>query len=88
MLRFLLRRLVLAVLVCATVLVVAFALTRLSGDVAVAIAGPQATPADIEIIRRTNGLDRPLPEQFLRWAEAAATGDFGRSFLYRRRSAS
>ena len=83
MLRFLLRRLVLAMLVCATVLMVAFALTRLSGDVAVAIAGPQATPADIEVIRHANGLDRPLPEQFLHWAEAAATGDFGRSFLYR-----
>ncbi len=78
-----LRRLVLAVLVCATVLVVAFALTRLSGDVAVAIAGPQASAQDVETIRRTNGLDRPLPEQFARWAAAAATGDFGRSFLYR-----
>ena len=83
MLRFLCRRLVLAILVCMTVLIVAFALTRLSGDVAVAIAGPQASAADIETIRRTNGLDRPLPEQFLHWAEAAATGDFGRSFLYR-----
>ena len=83
MLRFLCRRLVLAILVCMTVLIVAFALTRLSGDVAVAIAGPQASAADIDIIRRTNGLDRPLPEQFLHWAEAAATGDFGRSFLYR-----
>ena len=83
MLRFLLRRLVLAVLVCLTVLVVAFALTRLSGDVAVAIAGPQATRQDVEAIRHANGLDRPLPEQFLRWAGAAATGDFGRSFLYR-----
>ncbi len=83
MVRLLLRRLVLAILVCMTVLIVAFALTRLSGDVAVAIAGPQASAADIETIRRTNGLDRPLPEQFLHWAEAAATGDFGRSFLYR-----
>jgi ABC-type dipeptide/oligopeptide/nickel transport system permease component len=82
-LRYLLRRLILAVLVCATVLVVAFALTRLSGDVAVAIAGPQATPADIATIRRENGLDRPLTEQFLSWAGSAATGDFGRSFLYR-----
>ena len=83
MVRLLLRRLVLAILVCMTVLIVAFALTRLSGDVAVAIAGPQASAADIETIRRTNRLDRPLPEQFLHWAEAAATGDFGRSFLYR-----
>ena len=83
MLRFLIRRCVLAILVCMTVLIVAFALTRLSGDVAVAIAGPQASATDIETIRRTNGLDQPLPEQFLHWAEAAATGDFGRSFLYR-----
>ena len=83
MLPYLLRRLLLAVLVCATVLVVAFALTRLSGDVAVAIAGPQASAADVEAIRRSNGLDRPLSEQFLSWAGAAARGDFGRSFLYR-----
>ncbi len=83
MLRYLLRRLVLAALVCATVLVVAFALTRLSGDVAVAIAGPQASAEDVAAIRRANGLDLPLTTQFGRWAAAAATGDFGRSFLYR-----
>jgi peptide/nickel transport system permease protein len=83
MVRFLLRRFILAILVCATVLVVAFALTRLSGDVAIAIAGPSATAEDIATIRRTNGLDRPLPEQFVNWARAAATGDLGRSFLYR-----
>jgi peptide/nickel transport system permease protein len=83
MLHYVLRRLLLAVLVCATVLVVAFALTRLSGDVAVSIAGPQASAEDIATIRHTNGLDRPLPIQFLSWAEAAATGDLGRSFLYR-----
>jgi peptide/nickel transport system permease protein len=83
MVRFVVRRLILAVLVCTTVLIVAFALTRLSGDVAIAIAGPQATAEDIATIRRTNGLDRPLPEQFARWAGAALHGDFGRSFLYR-----
>ena len=83
MLRYLFRRLVLAALVCATVLVVAFALTRLSGDVAVAIAGPQASAEDVATIRRTNGLDQPLTTQFAHWAAAAATGDFGRSFLYR-----
>ena len=59
MLRFLLRRAVLALLVCVTVLVISFALTRLSGDLAVSIAGPNATAQDIEIIRRNYGLDRP-----------------------------
>jgi peptide/nickel transport system permease protein len=52
MLRFLLRRTVLALLVCLTVLVVSFALTRLSGDLAVSIAGPNATAQDVATIRR------------------------------------
>ena len=82
MLRFLLRRLALAILVCLTVLLVSFTLTRLSGDLAVAIAGPNATPEDVAIIRKNYGLDRPLPTQFLDWASRAAQGDLGRSFQY------
>jgi ABC-type dipeptide/oligopeptide/nickel transport system permease component len=82
MVLFLVRRLVLALLVGLTVLTVSFALTRLSGDVAVAMAGPQATLSDVETIRHNFGLDRPLPVQFLDWARSAASGDFGRSFLY------
>jgi ABC-type dipeptide/oligopeptide/nickel transport system permease component len=83
MLRFLIRRAILAAMVTLTVLVVAFALTRLSGDLAVSIAGPNATAEDVATIRKNYGLDRPLPAQFVAWAEAAASGDFGRSYLYR-----
>jgi ABC-type dipeptide/oligopeptide/nickel transport system permease component len=79
---FLLRRMLLAALVCLTVLVISFTLTRLSGDLAASIAGPNATAADIAIITRNYGLDRPLAVQFLDWARHAAEGDFGRSFLY------
>jgi len=82
-LTFLLRRALLAVLVCLTVLVISFSLTRLAGDPAMAAAGPQATAEDIAIIRRNYGLDRPLPEQFLSWVGAALQGDLGRSYLYR-----
>ena len=82
MLLFLLRRAVLALLVCLTVLVISFALTRLSGDIAVSIAGPNATQQDVETIRRTYGFDRPLPSQFVAWAVRAAHGDLGRSFIY------
>src|SRR5260370_12946220 len=78
---FVFRRLWLAALVCLTVLVVSFILTRLSGDLAVSIAGPNATAADIAIITRNYGLDRPLAVQFLDWAGQAAEGDLGRSFL-------
>ncbi len=83
MIRFLVRRAVLAILVCATVLLISFSLTRLAGDPAMAAAGPQATAEDIATIRRTYGLDRPLPEQFVSWIGAALHGDFGRSYLYR-----
>jgi ABC-type dipeptide/oligopeptide/nickel transport system permease component len=82
MLQFLVRRAVLALLVCLTVLVISFALTRLSGDLAVSIAGPNATAQDIETIRRNYGLDRPLPIQFVDWAAHAAKGDLGSSYLY------
>jgi len=82
MLIFFARRALLAVLVTLTVLTISFALTRLSGDLATAIAGPQATAEDIAIIRKAYGLDRPLPVQFLDWVRSAAQGDLGRSYLY------
>jgi ABC-type dipeptide/oligopeptide/nickel transport system permease component len=82
MILFIVRRLLLAALVCLTVLVVSFILTRLSGDLAASIAGPNASAADIAIITRNYGLDRPLVVQFLDWAGHAAEGDLGRSFLY------
>src|SRR3981189_2807688 len=79
---FIFRRLMLAALVCLTVLVVSFILTRLSGDLAASIAGPNASAADIAIITKNYGLDRPLVVQFLEWAGHAAEGNLGRSFLY------
>ena len=81
--RFLLRRAILAVLVCMTVLVISFALTRVAGDPALAVAGPQASAADLAAIRTAYGLDRPLPVQFRDWVVAAAHGDLGRSYLFR-----
>ena len=82
MLIFLARRALLAMLVTLTVLTVSFMLTRLTGDLAIAIAGPQASQADVEIIRKAYGLDRPLLVQFVSWVTDAATGDLGRSFFY------
>jgi ABC-type dipeptide/oligopeptide/nickel transport system permease component len=79
---FIIRRLWLAGLVCLTVLVISFTLTRLSGDLAASIAGPNASAADIAIITRNYGLDRPLVVQFLDWAGHAAEGDLGQSYLY------
>jgi ABC-type dipeptide/oligopeptide/nickel transport system permease component len=82
MLIFLARRALLALLVTLMVLTISFMLTRLTGDLAIAIAGPQASQADVEIIRKAYGLDRPLLVQFVNWVTDAAQGDLGRSFFY------
>jgi peptide/nickel transport system permease protein len=87
MLRFALRRLIVALLVALTVMVLSFMLTRVSGDLAISIAGASATQQDVEIIRRAYGLDRPLVMQFLDWIGRAAVGDFGESFFFKARTA-
>jgi peptide/nickel transport system permease protein len=85
MLRFFLRRFAVAVLVALTVLTLAFMLTRLSGDLAISIAGPNATAADVETIRRVYGLDRPVWVQYFDWLGRALQGDFGESYFFRDR---
>lgn len=83
MFKFVLRRLALGLLVALTVMTLAFMLTRLSGDLAISIAGPQATQADVEIIRKAYGLDRPLYVQFFDWGARALIGDFGQSYFFK-----
>ena len=83
MLRFLVRRLIVALFVAATVMTLAFVMTRLSGDLATSIAGPTATQADIEAVRKAYGLDRPMIVQFVDWAGRAATGDLGESYFFK-----
>jgi peptide/nickel transport system permease protein len=52
-------------------------------DPAVTIAGAKADPQTIGMIRNQYGLDRPLYVQYWRYAERAAHGDLGRSFVRR-----
>jgi ABC-type dipeptide/oligopeptide/nickel transport system permease component len=83
MLFFLLRRLALGLAVVLTVMTLAFMLTRLSGDLAISIAGANATPQDVEIIRKAYGLDRPLVVQFFDWISRAFVGDLGQSYFFK-----
>jgi peptide/nickel transport system permease protein len=50
------------------------------GDVAQILLGTQATDQQIETLRRTFGLDRPLPVQYVDWLSHIVRGDFGVSF--------
>ena len=88
MLQFFVRRLIVALLVAATVMTLAFILTRLSGDLAISIAGPNATQADVETVRKAYGLDRPLITQFFDWVGRAVTGDLGQSYFFKTRVSS
>jgi peptide/nickel transport system permease protein len=83
--RFLLGRLAGAAVVLAIVAVLVFALTRLaSGDPVAVLLGDQATAADIEQARARYGLDKPLPEQFVLWANQVLHGNLGDSIFLQR----
>lgn len=84
MLRFILRRLMIAALVALVVSAISFGLMFLSGDPAVAIAGEGATQADIDVIRRSFGFDRPIPVQYANWISNTMQGDFGDSYYFSR----
>ena len=82
MLNFALRRLLLACLVALTVSVIAFFLVRVSGDMAIALAGESASAEDIAEIRQAYGLDRPIIVQYADWLGKALQGDFGESLFF------
>src|ERR1700722_19267794 len=51
------------------------------GDPAAIIAGDQATPADVERIRESLGLDRPFVVRFGEWVWRVLHGDLGTSIF-------
>ena len=80
MLRLVLRRLLAALPNLLGVVVITFLLTRaLPGDPAAYFAGGAATKEAVEQVRQALGLDKTLPEQFLRYVAGLAKGDFGQS---------
>lgn len=51
------------------------------GDPAKIIAGPNATPEQLESLSRQLGLDQPVWTQYLIWLRNAVTGNMGNSFI-------
>ena len=83
MIAYLIKRLGLAVLVALTVSFIAYMLLYLSGDPALAIAGEGARQADIDLIRKTYGFDRPLIVQYGDWLLKLLKGDLGVSMYFK-----
>ncbi len=72
------RRLLSLVPVLVGISVLVFGLVHLiPGDVAQVLLGTQATDQQIETLRRSFGLDRPLPIQYVDWLSHVLLGDFG-----------
>lgn len=70
------------VFVMATLLVFSLA-SLVPGDPAIALAGEDADPATVALIRSELGLDRPWAVQYLSWLGGLLTGDLGDSLIYR-----
>jgi peptide/nickel transport system permease protein len=86
MARYVVRRLVLMVPVAFLVTIIAFGLVRLApGDPVLMFAGEERDPETLAQIRRSLGLDQPLPVQYVAWLGRAVQGDFGRSLRTRQR---
>jgi glutathione transport system permease protein len=56
----------------------------LPGDPARLAAGQDATPETVELVRKDLGLDKPLPQQFVRFVNGVVHWDFGRSLSTKR----
>jgi peptide/nickel transport system permease protein len=85
MIRFICRRLAMALPVLFLVSVMSFGTIWLvPGDAASAFLEPGATPEEVERVRHTLGLDQPFYDQVLAWYGRILRGDFGRSLLLQR----
>ncbi|MDA9810428.1 MAG: ABC transporter permease [Octadecabacter sp.] len=81
MLRFLLQRGAQALIAAFGVVTLVFFIQRLTGDPTALMLPETATQADIEAMRATLGLDRPLWAQYVGFLGDMASFDLGRSFV-------
>jgi len=79
---YVLRRLVQMVPVLFGITLIVFVLLRVSGDPVVLMLPEDAPREQVEALRRSLGLDRPLPEQYQLFLRDLVRGDFGRSIRY------
>src|SRR5215471_13458 len=82
MVTYVIRRVIATIPVMAVVALVVFSLLYITpGDPAAIIAGEQASPADIERIRASLGLDQPFLVRFGEWVWQLLHGDLGTSIF-------
>lgn len=83
--QYLIQRLLLSIPVVLGVTVIVFAILFLTpGDPIRTMAGERASEERVQEIRAQLGLDRPWPEQYMRWLGRAVQGDLGISIAAKR----
>jgi peptide/nickel transport system permease protein len=81
---FLVRRLIEAIpVVFLSTVVIFLGLRLIPGDPALVLAGQDASPETLAAIRQANGLDQPLPLQYVIWLGNVVRGNLGVSFFTR-----
>ncbi|HEV2564735.1 MAG TPA: ABC transporter permease [Microvirga sp.] len=83
MFAFIIRRALQAIGVLLAVGIISFAMFRFAGDPVNQIVSLDTPAAEREQVRRSLGLDDPVPLQFVRYLAKAAQGDFGVSYQFR-----
>ncbi|MFT4211938.1 MAG: ABC transporter permease [Microbacterium sp.] len=76
------RRVLEAVPVLFIIVTLVFLLVYVAGDPVASLLGDHATPEQVEALRHSLGLDRPLYVQYLDYIWHAIQGDFGVSYRY------
>jgi len=83
MTQYIIRRLWQAVFVVFGVVTVVFFVLQFTGDPVRIMMGENSSEEDIQRVRHSMGLDRPLAEQYVTFLAKAAQGDFGESIRQR-----
>ncbi len=84
---YVLRRLLQMVPVVLGITLIVFVLVRASGDPAIILLPEDATMEQVELLRRSLGLDRPVLEQYVIYLGNLARGDFGMSLRFQHQPA-
>ncbi len=84
MLKYTVRRLLEAIPLVFLVTIIAYLIINMApGDPVNMFINPEtSSPMDIEAIRQSLGLDKPLPIRYLIWLKGVLTGDLGKSFQH------
>ena len=81
---YIIRRLIQTVIVIVIVSLISFLIVQaMPGDPAASMLGPNATKAQVDVLRIELGLDKPMITQYFNWIIQALHGDLGTSLMMR-----